>query len=63
MDGAELTARRTAVASALAAQYLSRPNARRLLIVGAGKLSLNLIQAYSVHRQFDVIEIWARRLE
>lgn len=62
MDGAELTARRTAAASALAAKYLSRPNARRLLIVGAGKLSLNLIEAHSVHRQFDVIEIWARRL-
>ena len=38
MDGGELTARRTAAASALAAQFLGRTNVDRLLIVGAGRL-------------------------
>ncbi|MCK5922301.1 MAG: hypothetical protein KAG66_15255, partial [Methylococcales bacterium] len=38
MDGAELTARRTAAASSLAARFLARKDANRLLIVGAGSL-------------------------
>lgn len=63
IDGAELTARRTAAASALAARYLARKDASRLLIVGAGKLSLNLIEAHSEVRQITSVKIWARRIE
>lgn len=63
MDGAELTARRTAAASALAARFLARKNASRLLIVGAGRLSLNLIQAHSQVRPVTSVKIWARRPE
>lgn len=63
MDGAELTARRTAAASALAADYLARKDARKLLIVGAGKLSLNLIEAHCAGRDIQHVEIWARRGE
>ncbi len=63
IDGAELTARRTAAASALAARYLARTDASRLLIVGAGKLSLNLIEAHSEVRQITSVKIWARRTE
>src|SRR5262249_57841352 len=39
IDGEALTKRRTAAASALASIYLSRPNSRRLLVVGAGGLA------------------------
>ena len=63
IDSAELTARRTAAASALAARYLARPDATRLLIVGAGKLSLNLIEAHSAVRPISDVAIWARRPE
>src|SRR5215470_13356159 len=38
IDGDALTKRRTAAASALASIYLSRPDSRRLLVVGAGGL-------------------------
>src|SRR3546814_16364304 len=37
VDGSELTARRTAAVSALAAFFLARPDARTLLVVGAGR--------------------------
>lgn len=63
LDGAELTARRTAAASALAADYLARKDAQKLLIVGAGKLSLNLIEAHCAIRPIDQVQIWARRFE
>ena len=63
LDGAELTARRTAAVSALAASYLAPPEAARLLVVGAGRLSLNLIQAHAQVRPVRNIEIWARRNE
>ena len=39
MDGSELTARRTAAASALAASLLARPDASRLVLVGAGRVA------------------------
>jgi alanine dehydrogenase len=63
LDGAELTARRTAAASALAARYLARADASRLLVVGAGKLALNVIEAHSTARPITSVTIWARRLE
>jgi alanine dehydrogenase len=63
LDGAELTARRTAAASALAARYLARPDARNLLVVGAGKLALNVIEAHTAVRPLTSVTIWARRIE
>ena len=60
IDGAELTARRTAAASALAADYLAAKNARRMLMVGAGRLSLNLIEAHACVRPICEVTIWAR---
>ena len=47
VDGGELTARRTAAASALAARYLARPDARSMLMVGTGRLSANVIEAHA----------------
>lgn len=61
IDGAELTARRTAATSALAASYLARKEAESLLVVGAGRLSLNLIEAHTEVRPIRDIAIWARR--
>lgn len=45
-DGGELTARRTAAASALAARRLARPASATHLIVGAGRVGFNLALAY-----------------
>ena len=60
VDGGELTARRTAATSALAARYLAREDASDLLVVGTGRLSLNLIQAHSAVRPISRISIWGR---
>ena len=60
IEGGELTARRTAAASALASGYLSREDARELLIVGTGRLAINLAQAHSVSRQIERVHIWGR---
>lgn len=60
LDGGELTARRTAAASALASRYLSRKNSAVMLMVGTGRLSLNLIEAHSVVRPINKVMIWGR---
>ncbi|MEZ0167483.1 ornithine cyclodeaminase family protein [Microvirga sp. TS319] len=60
LDGSELTARRTAAASALASSYLSRPDSSRLLIVGTGKLSPNLAAAHAAVRPIEEIAVWGR---
>jgi alanine dehydrogenase len=62
-DGNELTTRRTAAASALAADHLARPDAARLLIVGAGALAPRLAEAHSTVRALDDVAVWARRPE
>lgn len=58
IDGNVLTARRTAATSALAARYLSRPDSRRLLILGAGQVARLLPDAYMAVRPIDHISIW-----
>lgn len=60
VDGGELTARRTAAASALAARHLARADAKRLLVVGAGRLSQNLVAAHAAVRPIEEIAIWGR---
>ena len=60
MDGAEITARRTASASALASRYLSRPDARRLAMVGTGVLASHLIRAHATQRSIKEVAIWGR---
>src|SRR5690606_10943201 len=60
MNAAEITARRTACASALASAYLSRKDAESLLVVGSGKVAQHLVQAHRVVRNFRKISIWAR---
>ena len=60
LDGDELTARRTAAVSALAARTLARPDAARLLVVGTGQLAPNMARAHSKVRCFEAIQIWGR---
>lgn len=60
IDGDVITARRTAAASALAARYLARPDAHRLLVVGAGRIARLLPQAYRAVREIGQVEVWAR---
>jgi ornithine cyclodeaminase len=61
LDGQALTARRTAAASALAAGYLARPDAARLLMVGTGALAPHLIQAHAAVRPIREVVVWGRR--
>ena len=63
LDGVELTARRTAAASVLAATYLASPASTRLLVVGTGKLSQNLVAAYASQFPLEQINIWGRNLQ
>ncbi|HLP66192.1 MAG TPA: ornithine cyclodeaminase family protein [Rhizobium sp.] len=60
IEGGELTARRTAATSALAARYLAREDAEEMLVVGTGRLSLNLIQAHAVTRPLKRFRVWGR---
>lgn len=60
IDGGELTARRTAAASALAADYLARADARHLLVVGTGRLSRNLAAAHASVRPLSRVAVWGR---
>jgi len=60
LDGAELTARRTAAASALASRFLSRPDAGRLLMVGTGTLAPHLIGAHASQRPLTELTVWGR---
>jgi ornithine cyclodeaminase/alanine dehydrogenase-like protein (mu-crystallin family) len=61
MDGARLTLWRTAAASALAARFLAREDARRLLLVGAGALAPFLARAHASVRAIDEIAVWNHR--
>jgi ornithine cyclodeaminase len=60
IDGQRLTQWRTACASALAASYLAREGASKLLVVGAGALSPFLARAHSAVRPIRQIKIWNR---
>ena len=60
IDGDQITTRRTAAASALAASYLARTDASRLLIVGAGQIARLLADAFRVVRPIEHVTVWAR---
>ena len=60
IDGDAITTRRTAAASALAASWLARKDARRLLVVGAGRIARLLPHAYQVVRDIVEVQVWAR---
>ena len=60
IDGQRLTQWRTACASALAASYLAREDASKLLIIGAGALCPFLAKAHAAVRPISEIRIWNR---
>jgi ornithine cyclodeaminase len=59
-DGQALTLWRTAAASALAASYLARKDARHLTMIGAGALAPHLIAAHAAIRPIAEVTIWNR---
>ena len=63
IDGTELTRRRTAAASALAARYLARSDAQTLLVLGTGQVALMLIEAHAAIRPIRRVLIWGRHPE
>jgi len=59
LDGGTLTARRTAAAAALGASLLARPDARRLLVVGAGAVGSLAPEAMrAALPEIDAVEVW-----
>lgn len=60
IDGGELTARRTAATSALAADYLARKDASHLLVVGTGRIARNLVPAHAAVRRIEYVRVWGR---
>jgi ornithine cyclodeaminase len=64
LDGEAVTLRRTAATSALAARHMARPDASRLLVVGAGRLSSWMARAHAALRPgLRQVDVWARRPE
>lgn len=61
MDGDEITARRTAAAAALAASFLARADARRLLVLGSGRVARLLPAAFASVRAIDQVRVWNHR--
>jgi len=61
LDGNEITTRRTVAASALAASFLARSDAQRLLIVGAGRVAgLTAPAMRAVRPGLAEVEVWNR---
>lgn len=60
LDGRMLTLRRTAGTSALVARHLARPDARTLLVVGAGALAGHLARAHAAIRPIAETLVWNR---
>jgi alanine dehydrogenase len=60
LDGRALTAWRTAAASALAARYLAREDARHLVMIGAGVLAPHLVRAHAAVRPIERVTLWNR---
>lgn len=63
MDAKKLTVKRTAAASALASQYLSRPDSSKLLVIGTGALSADLVKAHISVRPITEVMVWGRSSE
>ncbi|WP_372397706.1 ornithine cyclodeaminase family protein [Azospirillum sp. HJ39] len=59
-SSAALGRRSGAAASALAASYLARPDAERILVVGTGPLALELVEAYTAVRPIRHVLVWGR---
>lgn len=60
VDGTTVTHWRTAAVAALAADYLARRDAKRLLFCGTGNLAPYMVLAHATVRDYSSIEIWGR---
>jgi ornithine cyclodeaminase len=60
IDGQALTLWRTATASALAGRYLVRSGARRMAMLGAGKLAPHLVRAHAAMHDIAEVALWNR---
>jgi ornithine cyclodeaminase/alanine dehydrogenase-like protein (mu-crystallin family) len=58
IDGNEITSRRTAAASALGASFLSRKDARSMLLLGAGRVASLVPYAWRSVRQIERVGVW-----
>lgn len=63
LDAPTLTNLRTAGASALASQFLSRENSTSLLMIGTGSLAPYLIRAHLSVRSIKKVYVWGRNYE
>jgi ornithine cyclodeaminase/alanine dehydrogenase-like protein (mu-crystallin family) len=60
LDAAEITAIRTAAASAVATRLLARPDAGNLALLGAGEQASSHLQAMLAVRALRRVRVWAR---
>jgi ornithine cyclodeaminase/alanine dehydrogenase-like protein (mu-crystallin family) len=60
LDAAEITAIRTAAASALATRLLARPDAGDLALLGAGEQARSHLEAMLAVRSLRRVRVWAR---
>jgi len=63
IDGEALTLRRTAAASILASNHLSRPESTTLLVIGTGALAPHMARAHCGLRPIAKLLLWGRRPE
>jgi ornithine cyclodeaminase len=61
IEAHQLTARRTAAASVLAAQTLGKGQVRHLAVLGAGRQARAQVEAFADARRIEKITVWARR--
>lgn len=62
-DEGYLTDVRTALAGAIAARHLSRPESRRATVLGAGLQAELQIAALKLVRDIDTLDVWARNTD
>ncbi len=63
MEAKTLTTIRTAAASALASQFLSRKESTSLLMIGTGNMAPALIEAHAAVRPIKEVYVWGRDFE
>ncbi len=63
MEAKTLTTIRTAAASALASQFLSRKDSSSLLMIGTGNMAPALIEAHAAVRPITDVYVWGKNFE
>lgn len=58
IDGNEITSRRTAGIAALGADFLARADARKLLVVGSGRIASLMAYAFRAVRPIETVAMW-----